>query len=404
MKSEGKKASGVKKNVFYMGLVSFFTDTSSEMIFPILPLFLTNVLGVSKSIIGLIEAVAESSASILKLFSGWLSDKMAMRKPLVLFGYSLSNFTKPFLSIVTSWLGVFSVRFLDRVGKGMRTAPRDALIAISSHQKQRGRSFGFHRMMDTAGAVVGAFLAWWLLSLLKDGYRTIFLLTAVPGAIAVIIVIFLVKDVKAAESNPGPPAKLRLMSFDKRFRQFIIISLIFNLGNFSYAFFILRAQDMGVRVAIIPLVYLLYNLIYVISALPAGILSDKVGRSSVLGLGFFAFFLLCLGFALFSGVIMVLLLFGLYGIFQAITETVSRAFISDLVPVQRKGTALGIYHTTTGLAAFPASLIAGTLWDRFSFQVPFFFSATIAMVALALLTVWLRPRSKLQEVLERGEH
>jgi len=384
--TEGIQQKSGKKNIFFMGLTSFFMDVSSEMIFPVLPLFLANVLGINMAVIGIIEGIAEGTGSILKTFSGWLSDKIKKRKLLIGLGYSFSAITKPFLALVTAWPHVLLVRFLDRVGKGVRTSPRDALIAESSEASQRGKSFGIHRMMDTVGAIVGTIIAFWLLSKLPEAYRTIFSYSAIPAGLAVLTIIFFVKEKKKKEGEQKiTPFKLSFKLFDKNFKKFVIIASLFSLANFSYAFFILRAQDLGIAIAIIPLVYLVYNIVYAIFAIPAGKFSDKVGKKTILITGYIIFGLTCLGFAFATQSIYAWILFAFYGLFFALTEGVSRAYVSDLVSPEARGTALGIYHTSIGLMAIPASIIAGFLWNFISFKATFLFSCVVAILAATLL-------------------
>ncbi len=379
-----------KKNVWYMGLTSFFTDVSSEMIFPILPLFLTTVLKANMAVIGLIEGVAESTAALLKLISGWISDKLGKKKSLVILGYSLSAVTKPILAISTSWTQVLGVRFFDRVGKGIRTAPRDALIAASTKEKERGKSFGLHRTMDTAGAIIGTLIAFFILQrYLGNAFRLIFWLSFIPGLIAVLILIFGVKDTKGEVK--------RKLNFDFRnlnpnLKRFLLVITIFNLANFSYAFFILRAEDVGVAIALIPIIYLLYNLFYAFFSIPAGKISDRFGRKSVLSVGLFLFAFAALGFAFFTNTASIWILFALYGLFMAVTDGVSRAYVSDLANEENRGSALGAYHTVVGITVLPANFIGGILWQRINVQAPFVYSAVLAFISAILLLVLIRKK------------
>lgn len=374
---------GIKKNVFFMGLVSFFTDISSEMILPVLPLFLSNVLHVNMAVIGLIEGIASSVASILKTVSGWLSDKFRKRKIFIVLGYLLSTIVKPFLAIATLWQHVLAVRVLDRIGKGIRTSPRDALIAESS-EKRKGAAFGFHRMMDTSGAIVGTLVASYLLFKIANAYRTIFWLAVIPAIIAVFIAIFFVKEIRKKEIKEAE-FKFSFKSLDVNYKKFIFIATLFSLGNFSYAFFLLRAQELGIALALIPIVYLVYNISYGISAFPAGKWSDKVGKRKMLVIGYLIFALTCLGFAFTSAAIYAWFLFAFCGVYNAINNVVSRAYVADLVTADKRGTALGIFHTFTGLALFPASFIGGILWNSFSAKITFIYGAVLAFVASFLL-------------------
>jgi MFS family permease len=384
----------IKKNVIALGWTSFFTDVSSEMIMVLLPLFLTS-LGAGRAAIGLIEGVADFTASILKIFSGWFSDKIGKRKLLIGLGYSLSTLTKPLIALANTWPLVLFVRFTDRVGKGVRSAPRDALVADSTEPAERGVSFGFHRAMDTAGAVVGTLLASLLLWFLGryfsldqlTQYRTIFWFSLIPGILSVLTIIFFVQD------QPRRPAdqklELKPAAFSPEFIRFMVVMSFFQLANFSYALYLLRAAELGVAVALIPIVYLLYNLVYAYAAVPMGRWSDQAGRKRVLFFGFSSLAVLLFGFALARYAWQAWLLFVFYGIVSAITESVPRALVSDLVAAEVRGTAYGIYYTLLGVAALPASAIAGWLWDYYGgtlgATVAFGYGSILALIAAGLL-------------------
>lgn len=382
MAQAGGERAPVPRNVRVLGLVSLLTDASSEMIYPVLPLFLANVLHAPVSVIGLIESIAEATASLTKVFSGWLSDRLGRRKTLVAIGYTLSNLVKPLLAISPSWPVVLVLRFADRFGKGIRTAPRDALIADSGQAQTRGRDFGYHRALDTLGAAIGPLVAWSVLSLSPDGYRTIFLISAIPGTIAILIVIFAVRDRAPAKGQAGetrPPLALRHLG--RPFAVFTVLSGIFALGNSSDALLVLRAQDLGVAAAIIPLMYFVFNLVGAALATPFGHLSDRVGRRRVIVGGFLGYALVYLGFSLAHSPLAPWLLFAAYGVPYALTEGMTRAYVVDLVCPDCRGTAIGGYTFVLGLAALPASAAAGLLWDRVGHGVPFFVSAALMMVA-----------------------
>ncbi len=385
MNDSGKK---INKNVFFLGLTSFFNDWSSEMIFPILPSFMAEILGIPKFLIGLIDGIAKSTASLLKVFSGYLSDKLGKRKALAVMGYSLSTIVKPFLSIANGWLSVLGVRVGDRIGKGIRTAPRDSLIAASSHKKHRGRSFGFHRAMDTFGALIGTVCTFLLLRFMLSGtiehrYRIIFLLAVVPAIIGVGFIVFGAKERK--DVPPSKHIKLLWRAMPKNLRIFIIASMIFGLGNFTFTFFLLRIRTMGIAPAIVPLVYLVYNVVYFLASYPAGISSDRFSKKMILALGFGVYILTALGFAVFDAPIWAWILMALYGFHMAFTDGIARALVSDLAPQKIRGTALGIYHTGIGIVDLPSGLLAGFLWDVISPQGVFFVGAILAIVALIVL-------------------
>ncbi|MBD3310739.1 MFS transporter [Candidatus Woesearchaeota archaeon] len=378
------------KNVFRLGLTSFFTDMSSEMIFPILPLFLTSVLGAPMSVVGLIEGIAEATSAVLKQFSGWISDKLGKKKPLVIAGYSLSTLTKPLLALATNWGHVLGVRMADRVGKGIRDSPRDALLAASVTKKKRGRGFGLHRALDTGGAVAGTLIASFvLMRYLGDAFKIIFLLSLVPGIIAVMILFF---GVKERRDHIKKHIKVGFRHANPMLRRFFIIIGLFNLANFSYAFFILRAEDVGVVLSLIPIIYLVYNLVYAALAYPAGRLSDIIGRKALLTSGIFLFSLTVLGFGFFANSLSVWILFGLYGVFMAITDGIGRAFVSDLATRERRGTALGTYHMIIGITVFPANFFGGLLWDNISVQAPFIYAAVLSAVSAVLLLIFVRKK------------
>lgn len=381
-----KNKFGISKNVFVLGLVSFFNDVASEMIYPIVPIFLTSVLGAPVAIVGLIEGVAESTASILKVVSGWLSDKWRKRKPFVVAGYSFSAISKILLSLAYSWPFVLFARFIDRFGKGTRTSARDALIAESSENSVRGRSFGFHRALDTLGAVVGPLIALLAIHFLDNNFRLIFFLAFIPACIGVFLLVLFVKERKK-EKNLSPTFNFSWRNLDPSFKIFLLISFIFALGNSSDAFLILRAQNLGLSVILVVLAYVLFNFTYAIFSMPAGIISDKIGPKKVLLAGFLLFSAVYLFFGLANSSLFLWFLFPVYGIYMALTEGVGKAYISNLVPQEKTGTAFGIYQTTIGLCTFFASLIAGLLWTYIGVSAPFIFGSLMALISAFLFVV-----------------
>lgn len=380
-----------------MGIVSLLTDASSEMVYPILPLFLVNVLGAPVSAIGLIESLAEATASFMKVGSGWLSDHVGRRKPLIAVGYTLSNLVKPVIALTASWPAVLALRVTDRLGKGVRTAPRDALIAESATEGQRGRAFGVHRALDTLGAAIGPFVAWAVLTLKPGSYRTIFLISAIPGTLAILFVLFAVRDTgKGRHADKGAAAdrgsRISFRDFSAPLVAFTAISFVFGVANSSDAMLILRAQDLGARAALIPLMYVVFNVVGALLAAPLGARSDSVGRRRLLVFGFTGYAVVYLGFALAGSAAAPWLLFALYGIPYAATEGMTRAYVCDLAGPERRATVLGGYTFVLGIAALPASTMAGLLWDRVSHAAPFFVSAALMGVsAIALLAAggWL---------------
>ncbi len=379
-----KKFFGFGKNVTVAGLVSFFMDISSEMIYPLVPLFLANVIGVNKSVIGLIEGVAESTASILKVFSGYFSDRIGNRKWLMTAGYGISTLSRPFIALAAGWHQAMGSRFIDRFGKGIRTAPRDAIIAESTDSAYLGRAFGFHRSMDTLGAVAGPALAFFLLSVLSNDYRKIFWLSMIPGVIAVLLIVFFISDKKKSVASHADRPKLTLNHFDWRFRFFVVIAGIFALGNSSDVFLILRAQQVGISAVMIPVVYLVFNLVYSLSAIPAGIAADRFGKKRIIFWGFVLFSALYWGFAKATEPKSIWVLFGLYGLFMGLTEGIQKAFLTTIIPADFKATAFGVFNTVVGIATLPASLIGGWLWDKVSPSATFYFGAITAAFSALL--------------------
>jgi MFS family permease len=385
-----KNRFGISKNVFVLGLVSFFNDVASEMIYPLVPIFLTSVLGAPVAIVGLIEGIAESTASILKVISGWLSDKLQKRKPFVVLGYSFSAISKILLGLAFSWPLVLIARFIDRFGKGTRTSARDALIAESSENSVRGKSFGFHRALDTLGAVVGPLLALLAIHVLDNKFRLIFFLAFIPAFIGILLLLFFVKE-RAKEANSSPVFRFNWRELNPSFKIFLLISLIFALGNSSDAFLILRAQNLGLSLSLVVLAYILFNFAYAVLSTPAGIISDKIGPKKVLFSGFLLFSFIYLFFGLTRVSFFLWVLFPFYGMYMALTEGVGKAYISNLVPQEKTGTAFGVYQTTIGLCTFFASLIAGLLWTYIGVSAPFIYGSIMAIIS-AFLFVALEKR------------
>jgi MFS family permease len=376
-------SSRIPKNIFLLGLVSFLTDVSSDMIYPLLPLFLSDVLGASKLFIGLIEGIAESTASILKIFSGWLSDRLGKRKILVVVGYSLSALGKPILSLVTAGWQVLSLRFLDRFGKGVRTSPRDALIAESSKEARRGLSFGFHRAMDSGGAVVGPLLAFLFLPLVNVNYRALFLIASVPAFLSVLLLVLFVKEKgKVREKISG---LTKLFQFSPKFKVFVLGVTVFTLGNSSDAFLFLRAKGLNIDVIHIPVLWLVLNLVYTLVSLPAGWLSDRIGRKDLILSGLFVYALVYLGFGFATQSRHIWFLFALYGFYYGLANGTMRAYVADLVGEEKRATAFGIYHGAVGITALPASLIFGWLWQSAGVSFAFCFGAGLSLIAFLVI-------------------
>jgi len=389
------------RNVWALSWVSFFNDTSTEMSYWLLPQFLVGVLGAGPMVFGLIEGAAETVSSFARLLSGWLSDRLRARKPLVAAGYTAANLVKPFLAVATSWGQVFCIRFTDRAAKGFRGAPRDALLADSVGQGNRGAAFGLRQAMDTAGALLGPLAALALLPVFSGKVRTVFWLAAIPGAVAILLGWLAVSEVRpsAVGAAREPPLQVEQNAVGAVhepplpgvWNKHLIVMLaavgLFSLGNSSDLFLILRAQNLGIRAALAPALGLLFNLVYTSLSWPAGKLSDHVPRRILVALGYFIYAVVYLGFSLSRGPRSVWILFAVYGAYYALTEGVLRAWIADLVPSTSRGSVFGVFNCLAGVAAFPASLAAGWLWRYFSPSTPFFISAVLSSAAALLL--WL---------------
>ena len=373
------------------------------MLFNLLPLYLINVLGVRTAVVGLIEGTAETTASLLKVYAGALSDRTGKRKPLAVLGYGLSSVVKPLLYFATTWGWVLGVRLGDRVGKGLRTAPRDALLAGSVEANRRGLAFGLHRAGDTAGAFTGLGIAALIIwasqagrtELTRPTFQWIVLASIIPAALAVLLLALFAREASSAERAGGAP-QLRWSGLDRRFRAFLLVVILFTLGNSSDAFIILRAQERGLSVLQVMGMLLTFNAVYSLLSGPAGSLSDRLGRRRLLLAGWLFYTLVYLGFGAARSGGQVWLLFGFYGVYYALTEGTARAFVADLVPQDQLGSAYGLFHAGVGLAALPASLVAGLLWQGlgawqgFGPAAPFIFGAGMALVAGLLLLRWVK--------------
>ena len=383
---------GITGNVLILGLVSFLTDMSSEMIYPLLPLFLTTVLGAGPAFLGVIEGVAESTASLLKLVSGIMSDRVRDRKGLVLSGYGISSVARPLIAAATGPLAVLFIRFADRVGKGIRTSPRDALIADSVDPSIRGKAYGFHRSMDHAGAIIGPLAATALLATVVTDLRTVFWLSAIPGALTILLIIFKVKEV-ARRRGPSDGTFLRLFPRG-RLRNYILILFVFTLGNSSDAFLLLKAGELGVAPVMIPLLWAYFHVVKMLSTMPFGALSDRIGRRGIIISGWGVYALTYVGFAFASSQLHVWLLFTIYGLFYGLTEGTEKALLADIAPAGERGSAFGWYNFAIGIGALPASLMFGFIWQTAGSGAAFCFGAGLAAVASVLLMLLVRPIPK----------
>lgn len=373
----------IPRNVWVAGWVSFFMDVSSEMVYPLVPLFLSSTLGVSKSAVGLIEGLAEATASVLKLFSGALADRFGKNKFLMGLGYGISTASRPLLAMAGGWGMVLTGRMADRTGKGIRTAPRDAIIALSTSPDRLGSAFGFHRAMDTAGAVVGPALALLLLAFWPSDYRLVFWCSILPGIVAVLLIVFFI-----SADGPAPIRReaftLSLHGFDSGFMRFMLVIGLFSLGNSSNAFLILKAEQVGMSGGWISAVYLTFNAVYAAMSMPAGMAADRLGRRLIIIAGFGLFACVYAGAALATTPWHMAGLFVIYGFYMGLTDGVQRAYLATLIPDHRKATGFGLYHMIVGLAILPASVVAGTLWDHVGPAAPFWFGAAMSASAMVL--------------------
>ena len=384
------------RNVFAISLVSLLNDASSEIIYPLLPIFLSLTLGASPGIVGIIEGGAESISSLLKLFAGYFSDRRGKRKGFVVLGYSLASLARPLLAFATSWYQVLAIRLTDRVGKGIRSAPRDAMIADTVAVDERGLAFGFHRAMDHTGAVVGPLIGYLLLALFAANrnapsaadFTKIFLLASIPALAAVVVVTFFVRESPRTARPCGPAfttGSLTLRGFDRNFKGFLLIIALFTLSNSSDAFLLLRAQSAGVSVASIPLLWAMLHVVKVLSSLVGGDLSDRLGRRRLIVSGWILYAAVYAGFAFVSNNISVWILFLIYGIYFGLAEGAEKALVADLVRPEQRGTAYGLYNLAFGITVLPASLLMGGLWSWRGPRLAFLVSAGLGAAAALLL-------------------
>jgi len=367
-------------NIILLGITSLLTDISSEMVYPILPIYLVTQLGVGPAILGLIEGIAESLASLIKVFSGYFSDKIKQRKPFTILGYASSTVGKFLLYISTSWLYVLFARVIDRFGKGLRTAPRDALIADSAKQEKLGAAFGLHRAMDTLGASLGVLLAYFLITRYKGNFKNIFFFSLIPAFLAVAF-LFFIKEKKSETKISRTKLQFKWHALDRRLKLFLIFSFIFTLGNSSNQFLLLRAKNAGSSTALVILFYLFYNIIYALVSYPAARLSDRIGRKKLLVLGYLFYGLVYLGFALNNSINNFWFLFGFYGLYMGFTEGAEKALVSDIAPVDLRATAIGLHATLVGIGLLPASILAGILWKFLGPSAAFYFGGFVGILA-----------------------
>lgn len=395
MAEERQKAGRLPRNVLALGLVSLFNDASSEIVYPLLPLFLTATLGVGIPMIGLIEGVTESISSLLKLPAGWFSDRWGKRKGLVLWGYLLASLIRPLLALTTSAWQVLGLRFIDRIGKGLRGAPRDALIADSIGAESRGLAFGFHRAMDHLGAILGSLASMGLVVLFAGNYRLIFLAAGIPSLFAILILVFGVREGRrevAPAATSGSEA--RRVSFDLNFKTYLAVLLLFTLGNSSDAFLLLRARQSGIPAVMIPALWAALHLSKAVISVLGGGISDRWGRKRPIILGWIIYAAIYGGFAFASQPWQFWTLFIVYGCYFGLTEGIEKAFVADLVKVEQRGTAYGFYNFMIGIGALPASLATGLIWSRYGASVALGMGAALSLAASLLLATLVRESAR----------
>lgn len=384
---------GISLNVLLLSITSLLNDISGEMIAPLLPLFIVAIGGAGIGI-GLIGGIEESFSVLLKFFSGYFSDRFGKRRLIVFSGYSLTAISRLFLPFAGIWQHVLAIRAFDRFGKGIRGAPRDAIIADSIEKEHRGKAFGFHRLFDTSGAIIGSTLALLLFIFLGINFQSIFLIAALVAFLSLIPLIF-VMDRKRAKKNFS--LRIGLKGLSGKFKLYLLITGIFSFASFSYMFFILRAQEIlglnleSTLLAVLSL-YVLFNIVYALFSLPAGMLSDRIGRKRTIMLGFAFYIAASIGFAFFSSIILVIVLFALYGLFNAFTDAIQRAFASDLSKKEAIGTGMGVFYTVLGIAALPANIIAGAIWQFYGSQMLFIYGAAIAFIALCMFALLIKEK------------
>lgn len=387
MTSNTEPETKLHRNVLFLGLTSFLTDTTSKMIYSIMPMFLMS-LGASKTELSLIEGIAESTASLLKALSGWWSDRIGKNKPFMVIGYAFTALLSPLFSLATSPTQVLIVRFAERVGKGIRTAPRDSLVAASSREGAKGRNFGFHKAMDNSGAILGPLMAAGLLALFPGQFRKVMLIAGLPALFGLLSLVLFVKEARNGKAELL--GKLSFRSFPRKYYWFLAIVFLFTMGNSTDALLLVKASDVGISDTLIPMMYLVFNSVSVLFSVPAGMLSDKIGRERLIIFGYMLYALVYFGFARTTSTSSLVLLFALYGVYSAATDGIQKALVTDIVDTKVKGTGLGVYNFLVGVTLLPASIIAGLLYDKVSNGAPFYFGSAMAFTAALMMIAFYR--------------
>jgi len=387
-------------NIFFLGLVSFFTDISSEMVYPLIPLYLTSAFGATPVLVGVIEGIAESAASLLKVFSGYITDRFQKKKATAFGGYAAGILYKFALLFAGSWAGILGARVLDRIGKDIRTAPRDVLVSESTDKNNMGRAFGLHKALDMSGAALGILITYFILRGMTSGfdYKKMFVLSMIPAVLG-LFMFFFIKEKKQlrSEKNKEPFWK-NIRKVDGQLRLYLLVVFLFTLGNSSNTFILLRAKSAGFDTVSVILLYFVYNITASVLSVPFGRLSDRIGRKKLLVAGYLAFSLCYLGFAFVSNQWMMVAVFVIYGAYTAMITGVERAFIAEISPPELKGTMLGLQSTVAGVALLPASIIAGFLWDASGVAIPFVFGAGLSLSAALILMIFMKNKIDIDEL------
>jgi len=382
-------------NIIFLGLISLFTDLSTEMVYPLIPLYLVSSFGATPALVGVIEGIAESLASLLKVFSGYLTDRFRQKKALAFSGYAAGLLYKFALLFAGSWAGILGARVIDRVGKGIRTAPRDVLVSESADKDNMGKAFGLHKALDMIGAALGLLVLYFIIRTANGiyDYKKLFLLSAIPAVLGLCMFIFVRQNKQPQEVKTREPFWKNVKKIDGQLKLYLLVVFLFTLGNSSNTFIILKAKAAGFNDVNVILLYFVYNLTASLLSMPLGKLSDRIGRKNLLVPGYIAFAFCYLGFAFASAPPVMITVFVLYGIYTAMITGVERAFVAEISPAELKGTMLGLHSTIAGIALLPASVVAGLLWNSFGPEVPFVFGASLSLLAAILLMVFMRGRA-----------
>jgi len=380
------------RNIFFLGLISFFTDISTEMVYPLIPLYLVSAFGATPALVGVIEGIAESLASLLKVYSGYLTDKFQKKKTIAFLGYSTGILYKLALLFAGSWVGILGARVIDRAGKGIRTAPRDVLVSESVDKGSMGKAFGLHKALDMLGAATGILIVYFILRSFNgnEDYKRLFALSIIPAVLGLCMFFFVKQKKQLRQTKKRDPFWKNVSKIDSQLKLYLLVVFLFTLGNSSNTFLLLKANSVGFNHISVILLYFIYHVVASALSMPLGKLSDRIGRKNLLVPGYFAFSLCYLGFAFANSQVSMTAVFVLYGVYTAMIAGVERAFVAEISPQELKGTMLGLHSTMAGIALFPASVIAGLLWNAFGAAVPFVFGAGMSFVAALILVVFMK--------------